>query len=194
MNSWDSDSPENNIYDEIDDFFENEEEDSYFIDASESLRDLLSYPFGSRVLDGKVDPTYNDVERVDVVKDKLNRSVRCPVKFMEVVRFIEEIRGRKPSIGLRYKDGAVSNVIHFLFEDTQEGWIYLDSKRSLQVRQIHKIEKILDHVGLKKIGIIADQIGLAARHEVSRINSERGKIMDLRYYDTIHNHSLSEYF
>ena len=194
MNSWDSNPDTEEILSQVDDVLKDGHGESYFKEAASSLKELLAYPFKSKELDGQSDTNYNDAERINVIKDKSARTVRCPVKFLEVVNFIEDMRGKTPSIGLKFKDGAVSNYVHFLFEDTQEGWIYLDSKRPLQVRQIHKMEKILDHVGLRRIGIIANQIGLAARHEVSRINSERGKIMDLRYYDTIHNHSLSEYF
>ena len=182
------------IYSDLDKLLPELNDDSYLEKASESLKDLLNYPFNSREFDGDTDHRYNDVERIDVIRDKTSRSVRCPVRFLKVLHYIEKLRGRTPSIGLRYKNGSVVNYVHFLFEDNEEGWIYHDSQRSLQVTQVHKYEKILDHTGLKKVGIIANKIGVPAKNEVSRINSERGNILDLHYYDTINNRRLNDYF
>jgi len=193
-NLHDLGNEEEDLYSYVDNFLADDHEQRYYEHASDSLEALLTYPFKSRDVDGQPDTRYNGVERIDIVRDKFSRSVRCPVRFLEVLRYIEGIRGKRPSIGLRFKKGSVTNYVHFLFEEQEEGWIYIDTQRTLQVRQIHKIEKILDYVGLNRVGVIANKIGLPARHEVSRINSERGKIIDLHYYDTIHNHNLSDYF
>lgn len=166
----------------------------YYLEASQSLEELLNYPFQNKALDGEVDPRFKGVERIDIFRDKLSRMVRSPLKFLTVVRFIEKTRGRVPSIGLRYKEGSVMNYIHFLFEESNEGWIYIDNERMLQVRQIHKIEKIKDYVGLNRIGLVANKIGLPARNEVSRVNDDRGTIIDLYYFDSLVSHKLNEYF
>lgn len=169
---------------------------SYFSKASDSLNTLLNYPFLEQEMEGKADTNFNNIERINVIKDKGSRIVRCPIKFLEVVKYIEDNRNQMPKIGLKYKDGSVKNYVH-LINDTSnghEGWVFIDNNRSLQVRKIHKIERIIDYTGLYKINIIANQIGLPARNEVSRITFERGDIIELHHFDTIQNHNLAEYF
>ena len=75
----------------------------------------------------------------------------------------------------------------------QELDMLAENDSSINVKDIHKIEKIIDHTGLKKIIIIANKIGLPAKYEVSRINSQRGKIIEYLYYHTIFNHDLDDF-
>jgi len=195
MYTSDSDSEDkDDIYSYLDKVIPGDEETKYLRNASSSLKDLLAYPFASREIAGEPDKRFNDVERIDVIRDKYSRTVRCPIRFLKVLHYIETIRGTTPSIGLRYKNGSVTNYVHFIIEETEEGWIYHDSQRSLQVPQIHKYEKILDHTGLQKVAIIANKVGVPAKNEISRINSERGNIFEFHTFGSINNHSLHDFF
>lgn len=182
-----------NLNDHLTSLITFEFDENYIQDAGVALINLLKYPFSSKEYNGKKDSRFNDVERVDIFRDETLRTVRCPVRFHNVLKYMETMKGRKPGIGLKYKKGTHHNHIHFIFEDLGEGWLYSDTKRNLNVKDIHKIEKIIDHTGLKKIIIIANKIGLPAKYEVSRINSQRGKIIEYLYYHTIFNHDLDDF-
>ena len=182
-----------NLNDHLTSLITFEFDENYIQDAGVALINLLKYPFSSKEHNGKKDSRFNEVERVDIFRDETLRTVRCPVRFHHVLKYMETMKGKKPGIGLKYKKGTHHNHIHFIFEDLGEGWLYSDTKRNLNVKDIHKIEKIIDHTGLKKIIIIANKIGLPAKYEVSRINSERGKIIELLYYHAIFNHNLDDF-
>ena len=100
-----------NLNDHLTSLITFEFDENYIQDAGAALINLLKYPFSSKEYNGKKDSRFNDVERVDIFRDETLRTVRCPVRFHNVLKYMETMKGRKPGIGLKYKKGTHHNQL-----------------------------------------------------------------------------------
>lgn len=157
-------------------------------DIKKSLEILMSFPYDNRDELGMKLKRFNNAIRTNIVAENDARLVRNPKNWVDLLRFITK-SGHMPSPGLKFKKGSKYKYIHFVVEESKKiGYLYYDTRRELHTRRIHSAERILDHLNLDRINIIANKIGNNARNEVDRINSQRGNLFTLNYFDTISNY------
>jgi hypothetical protein len=156
----------------------------------DALTELLRYPFLRKEELGQSLARYNGAVRVDITKIKQSRAVRSPEKFLRVVQQFAQEASTLPSYGLEIKVGNRKDYIHFTLELNDKnavGIFFFDSKRMLSVPQIHNVERLVKQAGLTGAIVVANKIGIPAKQEAARINSEHGNygIINLEHYDSV---------
>ncbi|MHA2252809.1 MAG: hypothetical protein ACXAD7_20775 [Candidatus Kariarchaeaceae archaeon] len=166
--------------------------DEWFNDETsyEALRELLSYEFKNQDEVGQALERFNGAICVDIFRDATKKVVRSPINYLILLKQMTKENYTKPSYGLKCEGSYRKNkYIHFMYENGHGqsiGICYFDQKRPLSVKQVHECERSTKYSGIKKTVLVANKIGIPAKNEVSRINSEYDDpILNLEHFDSI---------
>lgn len=159
----------------------------------DSLSQLFSYNLQKQDDIGLPITKYNGAKRFDVMRDPKSCVVKNPVKFINVIKYIEKISNQTPSHGIKIKEKSSAPIlVHLLVEydnGNAIGVFYFDSKRTLSVTQIHQVERAVLAAKLTGALIICNKVGVPAADEAQRINQSYGNhgIINIQRYDSIRN-------
>ena len=164
----------------------------------EALSNLLHYKFKNDEEIGKYLDRYNGALCVNILRESSKKVVKIPEKYLLLLRQMAKEYSTQPSHGLKVGDFPRNErFIHFLFEHDETkttGVCFYDQKRPLSVRQVHDTEKSIVETGLTRQIIVANKIGIPAKNEVNRINSEYNQpIIKLSHFDSIEKRHLLNY-
>lgn len=145
------------------------------INDEDALIKLLSYKFKKRDQLGKIIRINEKTsKRIDILRDPVGVKYFKNMKnLLIIIKQLSEEKGNKPSYGLKIENGYRPDFVHFLYEyknQKKEGLFYIDQKRPLSVKSIHKIEKTIIKSGIDSAIIVANKVGIPALREVDRIN------------------------
>lgn len=160
------------------------------IEENEALNKLMTYPFNKQEEIGFPIGKYNGAKRIDIRKVEKVNIIKSPKKFLTVIEQLAREASIQPSLGLEVKSGNKKDYIHFtldLNETNSVGVFFYDSKRMLAVPQIHSVERLVKKAKLTGAIIIANKIGIPAKQEAMRINSDLGGfgIITIEQYSSI---------
>ncbi len=156
----------------------------------EALIELLHYKYKNKRELGKALKRFNGAICVDILRDSTKKLVKTPSNHLILLRQLSREIYQHPSYGLKLGQGSrKKRFIHYLFEHdekTTTGVCYYDQNRPLTVKQIHECEKSTRSAGLEQTILVANKIGIPAKNEAKRINSEHGEnIIKLEHFNSL---------
>ena len=156
----------------------------------EALNELLHYEYKNKRELGKALKRFNGAICVDILRDSTKKLIKTPLNHLILLRQLSREIYQHPSYGLKLGQGnRKKKFIHYLFEHDENsttGVCYYDQNRPLTVKQIHECEKSTKSAGLEQTILVANKIGIPAKNEAKRINSEHGgNIIKLEHFNSL---------
>ena len=138
---------------------------------------LENLPLSFRDELNKVLPKFNFAQRINILDEEKYSMIKNPINVLQVIKRFYLNYGIKLSYGLKLRNRSQTDYVPFLMEGVNEtkGVFLLDQIRPLSVRDLSKIDRIVESANLDGAYIIAKSSGQLAKQTVNRYNDRKGR-------------------